>query len=238
MPWGCRGAPGCRGVPAAGAPGAAPRTGDLAALPWQRRVKSPVLAARCQLGRPLPQPAATPCVCPSPPQDELRPRQRRRLTPPPCSSRSTASACRSPPRRCGGVPPPGGAGGTGWWSWGIRWAGGHRGPRCCPLRARTVPRLSHFGHGCWVRDALCGVLGCEHGAPRHIPSLCTVPPGQRGGGGQRAAFWVLAEQPKSPPAGGSDGWGCSGEHTCGFVAAPGEGLRLGGAARRPARQPG
>lgn len=27
-------------------------------------------------------------------------------------------------------------------------------------------------------------------------------------------------------------------HTCGFVAAPGEGLWLGGAARRPARQPG
>lgn len=58
-----RGASGCRGVPAAGAPGAAPRTGDLAAVPWQRRVKSPVLAARCQRGRPLPQPAATPCVC-------------------------------------------------------------------------------------------------------------------------------------------------------------------------------
>lgn len=208
-----RGASGCRGVPAAGAPGAAPRTGDLAAVPWQRRVKSPVLAARCQRGRPLPQPAATPCVCVcvSPPQDELRPRQRRRLTPPPCSSRNTASACRSPPRRCGGVPHPGGAGGTGWWSWGVRWAGGHRGPHCCHLGVRTVPRLSHFGHRCWVWDALCGVLGCEHGAPRHIPSLCTVPPGQCRGGRKRAAFWVLAEQPKSPPASSSDGWGRSGE---------------------------
>lgn len=64
-----------------------------------------------------------------------------------------------------GCPPPGGCGGTGWWSWGVRWAGGHRGPRCCHLGVRTMPRLSHFGHGCWVWDALCGVLGCELGPP-------------------------------------------------------------------------